>query len=387
MEAPRPYAVTVFGATGFTGRLTAEYLARHVGATLPWAIAGRSRDKLEALRRELVALNPACASVGVVEASVDAASSLARMAADTTVVATTVGPYALHGLPVVEACVDAGTHYADITGEPRFVGDVLARFDAPARARGVRVVNTCGFDSIPHDLGALYTVKLLPRDVPLTVEGFVRSAGTFSGGSWVSALGAFAELRGNMAGLKPPRPEDGRRVRGLRPSFRYDTDLGAWVCPLPTIDPAVVLRSAAALDVYGPDFRYAHHAEVHSTLRLAGSIVGLGALVGMSQVPPARRWLESLRKSGDGPSAAQRARSWFTATFRGKGGGRTVVTKVSGGDPGYDETAKMLAESALCLAQDTLPARYGVLTPAAAMGDALTARLQAAGIRFEVLRG
>lgn len=389
MSQTRPFVLTVFGATGFTGRLTAEYLARVVGSSRPWAIAGRSRAKLDEVRRALIDIDPSCEAVGVVEASAEDPITLARMAAETSCVVTTVGPYARHGLPVVEACVAGCADYADITGEPQFVAEVIARFDGAARDKGLRIVNTCGFDSVPHDLGALYTVKLLPRDVPIELEGFVRSRGTASGGTWQSALNAFANLRSATASMRPPRPADGRRVGGLRQGIRYDTDLGAWAAPLPTIDPAVVLRSAAVMPEYGPDFRYAHNAEVHSAATLVGGIAGVGAVVALSQVGVTRRWLASLRPSGDGPSEAQRAKSWFTVTFRGKGGGRTVVTRVSGGDPGYTETSKMLAESALALTvdHDTLPDRHGVLTPAAAMGERLTARLQAAGIRFEVLRG
>ncbi len=385
----RPHLVTVFGATGFTGRLTAEYLARRVGGRAPWAIAGRSRDKLEALRRDLEAIDPACAKVGLVEASVDDPASLRAMAAQTVALATTVGPYARYGMPVAEACVDEGAHYADITGEPAFVARVAETLDGKARDRGLRVVSTCGFDSVPHDLGAYFTVKHLPRGEAITLEGFVRSHGTFSGGTWQSALQALSDLGTSARAIRAPRKLEGRRVRGMRPSVRYDADLGAWVCPLPTIDASVVLRSAAAMEEYGPDFRYGHHAEVHSAAWLAGGIVGAGMLAGAAQVPPLRRWLETLKGSGEGPDAAKRARSWFTVTMRGRAGGRLVVTRVRGGDPGYDETAKMLAESALCLAEDDarLAPRHGVLTPAAAMGDALLERLQRAGMVFEVLRG
>lgn len=385
----RPYALTVFGATGFTGQLTAEYLARTIGHEVPWAIAGRSRSKLDAVRAKLVAINPACEAVGVVEASVDDPSSLATMAENTVTVLTTVGPYALHGMPVVEACVERGAHYADITGEPQFVAEVIARFDARAREKGLRVVNTCGFDSIPHDLGVLYTVGLMPRGAPISVEGFVRATGTFSGGTWQSAVEAFSKMRSSLRSMRPPKASAGRSVRAGSPAFRYDVDLGAWVVPLPTIDPLVVLRSAAALDEYGPEFRYAHHAEVHSALTVAGGVVGIAALVGVAQIPAAKRWLLSPKRSGEGPSESARARATFTATFRAKSGSRTVVTRVRGGDPGYTETAKMLGETGLCLSLDGdgLPPRAGVLTPAVAMGVRLIERLQRAGIVFEVLRG
>lgn len=385
----RPFAITVYGATGFTGRLTAEYLARTVGAEVPWAIAGRNRARLDDLRASLIKINPECERVGVFEASSGERPSLTRMAAESEAVLTTVGPYALHGMPVVDACVSEGAHYADITGEPRFVADVIARFDARAKERGLRVLNTCGFDSVPHDLGALYTVGLLPRGQAISVEGFVHGVGAFSGGTWHSAIETFSKLRSELKAMRLPRAEGGRSVHLGRPSVRYDADLGAWTVPMPTIDPLVVLRSAAALDVYGPDFTYSHSAEVRSAVGVAGGALGVAAVLGLAQIPATKRWLLSLRRSGEGPSEAERARATFTVTFRGRSGARTVVTRVRGGDGGYTETAKMLAEAGLCLTvdRDALPRRAGVLTPAVAMGARLTERLQHAGIAFEVLRG
>ncbi|MGH2602043.1 MAG: saccharopine dehydrogenase, partial [Dehalococcoidia bacterium] len=159
-----------------------------------------------------------------------------------------------------------------------------------------------------------------------------------------------------------------------------------WALPLPTIDPQVVRRSAAALDRYGPDFRYGHYAALRLPAAL-GLASGAAALLAATQIPPLRSFLRSRGKQpGDGPSEEQRAKSWFSVHFVGSGGGERVVTKVSGGDPGYDETAKMLAESALCLAFDSgLPETSGQVTTAAAMGDALIDRLQKAGIAFTVL--
>lgn len=389
-DSARPYVLVVFGATGFTGRLVAEYLARTVGVRIPWALAGRNRQKLAEVRAAVARINPECASVDLLEASVDDAASLARMTAATRVLITTVGPYAKYGVGVVEACVESATDYVDITGEPDFVNEVIARFDAKAREKQIRVVSTCGFDSIPHDLGVLFTVHKLPHDRPITVEGFVRTRSTFSGGTWQTAIHAFAHLSENLKRERAQvkgTTEGSRSVRGMRPRLRYDRELQAWACPLPTIDPQVVLRSARALEEYGPDFRYGHHAEIHSTALMAGGVVGVGALVALSQVGITRRWLESFKSSGEGPSELERARAWFTVKFRGRAGDKSVLTQVRGGDPGYTETAKMVAESALCLAEDraTLPARYGVLTPAAAMGDALIDRLQSAGMVFEVL--
>lgn len=387
MTGERSYDVIVFGATGFTGRLVAEYLARwNREERFRWAIAGRSAGRLASVKAAVDNLELSTAEVGVIEASLDDPASLDRMAAQARVVLTTVGPYAKYGEPVVEACVRQGADYVDITGEPAFVNGVIERHDAAARDRGVRIVNCCGFDSIPHDLGALFTVRQLPQGEPITVEGFVRSRGSFSGGTWQSAIGAMANLR--RAKSKAPREATGgRSVHGQKPRLRHERSLGAWVAPMPTIDPEVVLRSARALDVYGPDFRYGHYMQIRSGAALAGAAVGLGAVVALAQFPPTRELLLKLRGSGEGPSAEERAKSWFQVTFHGQSTSRRVVTRVSGGDPGYTETAKMVSESALCLAldRDRLPDRAGVLTTAVAMGELLEARLERAGIHFEVL--
>ncbi len=393
MTSARSFDVVVFGATGFTGRLACEYLARKMGAApFRWAIAGRNRGKLEEVKKALEAIDPACAAVGVLEASVDDRPSLSRMAKETQVVLTTVGPYARHGMPVVEACVSEGTDYVDITGEPDFVDATLERFGESARAAGIRVGSCCGFDSIPHDLGVLYTVKQLATPTaPLKVEAFVRATGTFSGGTWQSAIGAMSNLRTAARGARKRLAATSavrrRRVRGAKGGIRYDRGLKAWVCPLPTIDPQVVLRSARALESYGPSFEYGHYARVKSGMKLAAGLAGVGAMVALAQLPPTRKLLLKVRASGDGPSEAQRARGRFEVTFRATTPDETLLCRVSGGDPGYAETAKMVSEAALCLALDRakLPAATGVLTPAVAMGEPLLERLQAAGIRFEVL--
>lgn len=383
----RPFDVVAFGATGFTGQLVAEYLAEKArGGAFRWAVAGRSREKLEAVVRRVRAIDPT-SEVGVLVARSDDPASLEAMAAETRVVLTTVGPYVQHGEPLVAACIRAGTDYVDITGEPEFVDGLLARHHAAAEARGVRIVSCCGFDSIPHDLGALFTVEKLGGGEPVVLEGFVRASGTFSGGTWQSAIGAMS--RGRPArGPRGPAPEQGsRRVGSVKPRVHFEPRVKAWAAPLPTIDAQIVQRSARALDIYGPDFRYGHNAAIRSVFTLAAGALGVGALIALSQLGPTRDLLLRVRTSGEGPSAEKRAKSRFSVTFLAKTPTRTLRTRVSGGDPGYTETAKMVSESALCLAldRDQLPSRAGVLTTAVAMGDRLLARLQAAGIRFEVL--
>ncbi|WP_437737929.1 saccharopine dehydrogenase family protein [Sorangium sp. So ce1335] len=401
-SSDRTYDVIVFGATGYTGRLVAEYLATKgkdaaageaEARPIRWAIAGRNAGRLAEVKAAMEAIDPACSAVGVVEATSEDAASLERMASQARAVITTVGPYATRGEPLVEACIRAGTDYADLTGEPEFVDRLLERHHEAARARGVRIVNCCGFDSIPHDLGVLFTVTKLPAGDPIAVEGIVRAQGSFSGGTWQSLIDIMAQTRrsrrdaGKDAGAA--QEHGARHVRALKARIRYEKGLRAWVCPMPSIDPQIVLRSARELDVYGPDFQYGHYVQVKSGLQLVIGFAGFGAVAALAKVGPTRELLRKVRSPGEGPSPEERARSWFQVTFEGKSASRRVVTRVSGGDPGYSETAKMVAEAALCMAFDRerLPARAGVLTPAVAMGERLIERLQAAGIRFELLEG
>ncbi|MGK5522106.1 saccharopine dehydrogenase family protein [Micromonospora sp. URMC 107] len=389
MREQRTYDVVLFGATGFTGGLTAEYLARNAPPGLRWALAGRNPGKLAAVRDRLAAIDPALAGLPLLTADVTDAGSLRAVAESARVVATTVGPYVHHGEPLIAACARAGTDYLDITGEPEFVDLMYVRHHAEAERTGARLVHACGFDSVPHDLGVWFTLKHLPDDVPITVDGFVRAGGRFSAGTYHSALTAFSRTAQASRAARErrqvePRPS-GRRVRAVPGRLARSKELGMWIVPLPTIDPQVVRRSAAARPEYGPDFRYRHFAAVKRLPTVLAGGVGLGGLVTLVKLPPTRRWLLGRLASGQGPTPQQRARSWFRVRFAGTGGGRRVLTEVAGGDPGYDETAKMLAESALCLAGDDLPVTAGQVTPVAAMGDALLDRLVRAGMTFRVL--
>ncbi|MFE6071865.1 saccharopine dehydrogenase family protein [Streptomyces sp. NPDC056525] len=387
-EAARAYDVVLFGATGFVGELTAEYLAAHAPVECRWALAGRNRSGLTALRERLATRWPHCAELPLVVADAADPGSLRELAESARVVATTVGPYVWYGDGLVGACAEAGTDYVDLTGEAEFVDLTYVRHDARARETGARIVHACGFDSVPHDLGVYFTVQQLPEDVPLRVDGFVRAGAQFSGGTFASALTAFGRGREILRAAHERRLHEprlvGRRARAPLGGPRFSRETGTWALPLPTLDPQVVARSAAAIGRYGPDFRYRHYASVKTLPMALGGTAAIGAGVAAAQLPPVRAWLMERYQAGQGPSAERRARSWFSVRFVGEGGGRRVFTEVSGGDPGYDETAKMLAESALSLAFDPLPKTSGQVTTAVAMGDALIARLRAAGIRFRV---
>ncbi len=389
MSVGREFDIVLFGATGFTGTLTAEYLAANAPNACRWAIAGRNKEKLEKLREQLAELNPACADLELLTADVTDPDSLRAIAARTRVVVTTVGPYLNYGEPLVAACAEEGTDYLDLTGEPEFVDRMFLGYHEKAHETGARLVHCCGFDSVPYDLGALFTVDQLPDDVPIRLQGYVTVSASMSGGTYQSAITAFSRLR-TMSSVaaqrrRVERRPAGRRVKGEKGRPRHEKVVDAWVLPAPTIDPQIVLRSAREIDRFGPAFTYGHYIAVKKLPVAAGIVGAVGAAAALAQVPLTRRWLLGRMSSGDGPTAEKRAKSWFRVVFVGEAGGKRVVTEVSGGDPGYGETAKMLAESALCIAFDTLPATSGQVTTAVAMGDKLTGRLTRAGITFRVI--
>ena len=390
-ERSRDHDIVVFGATGFTGELTAAYLAEHAPADLPLG-AGRAQPGASSSRcapgwRRSTPPWPTCRCS---TPTAPTTASLRAVAESTRVVITTVGPYLLYGEPLVAACAAAGTDYVDLTGEPEFVDRMYLEHHDEAVASGARIVHACGFDSIPHDLGAWFTVQELGSTEPITLRGVVRAGAHLLRRHLPLRDGRDQPARADARGDEGPPREGGPRRRAGSParwpaSRTATPTLGLWLLPLPTIDPFVVARSGAALASYGPDFRYSHYAGL-KTLRY--TVGGRGA------VPAPWRWRRRSRRcatssragqAGRGPSEERREKSWFTVDFVGESAGRTVHTRVSGGDPGYTETAKMLAESALCLALDDNPQTAGQVTTAHAMAENLLARLQKAGMRFEVL--
>lgn len=399
----RAHDVVLHGATGFVGRLTARYLALHAGEARV-ALSGRSKDALLALRDELGVDWP------VLLADATDAGSLAELAASTTAVATTVGPFAKHGLPLVRACAEAGTSYADLSGEVLFVRDSAAAAHERARQTGARIVHAAGFDSVPSDLGVLLLRERVVADAEGTLEEtvllLVSMRGGVSGGTIDSMRTQVATVKTDPAlgasladpyALSPDRaaePDLGPEDDGWLPT--RDPLLGRWVAPfvMAPFNTRIVRRSNALQDHgYGPGFRYREVMGVGSS-RLAPVVAGAvaagvgGFAVGMG-FPPTRWLLDTvLPKPGSGPSENVQRRGHFRIEVhtRTSTGARYVATVAAHGDPGYAATAVMLGESALCLGLDTLTSAGGVLTPAVAMGDHLVARLRARGFEMSVSR-
>ena len=401
MEGARELDVVVFGATGFVGKLTAEYLAGHAPDGVRIGLAGRSEEKLARVKSEIGKDWPT-----IVADSSDP-ESMRALAERCRVVATTVGPYRKYGMPLVEACAAAGTDYIDLTGEPLFVRDSIDRCDANAQQSGARIVHCCGFDSIPSDLGVwlLHEEAGELAETTLVVRG-VR--GGASGGTIDSLSTMIDEIKSDARArklaldpysLSPDRdaePDFGRQLDLGLPV--HDDNLGEWLGPfvMAAINTRIVRRSNALQDwTYGRGFRYRETMAMGSGpvgLAKATALVGgLGAMTGTLAVPPARAALGRFMPSaGEGPSEEMREKGFFKIDIHARTpSGERYVCRVEGqGDPGYAATAIMFGEAALCLANDgdRLPDRAGVLTPATAMDGALVERLRAAGQTYEVSR-
>ncbi|MBF6239870.1 saccharopine dehydrogenase NADP-binding domain-containing protein [Nocardia otitidiscaviarum] len=409
--ADREFDLVLFGATGFVGKLTAEYLTQAAPAGARIALAGRSEAKLAAVRAELGA---AAADWPLVIADSSDQASLDALAARTKVVVTTVGPYLRYGLPLVQACAENGTHYADLTGEPLFIRECIDRFGDKAAETGAKIVNSCGYDSIPSDLSVyqLYRRSVADNSGELTDTTLVAwlkggmSGGTVDSGrammEAIAADPAKASIMSHPYSLSPDKsldPDVGRQTdQALARASSIDPSLDGWVATfvMAAHNTKVVRRSNGLLGwPYGKNFRYREVMSVGSSTAaplvaagVAGGIVATMAAGAMlSRVAVGRRLLDRMvPKPGTGPSESARRSGWFTMrTFaHTTSGAKYVCTFAGQGDPGYQATSVMLGQSGLALAFDALPEIAGILTPASAMGDALTERLRAAGMTVEV---
>jgi len=390
--AATDFDVCLIGATGFTGGLTAEYLtsaARPQGLRL--ALAGRSTEKLEALRARLLARYGGAWPAAVPQL-VDT-SDIDGLVQRSKVIINTAGPFLSSAPPVVAACAKHGRDYVDITGETPFVKQTIDRHDAEARASGALLVPMCGFDSIPSDLGTLRAVRRIKElfgEETVRVSCFATMRGSLSGGTLASGI-EMEKQPDVFARMLDPFLLGGRPEGGARPEDADATDAaavaeGAWAAPfmMASLNTRVVRRTSGLL---GPSHGYAP-AFGYSERMLVGDRETAERLA--KPKPPvskreAMRDAGRLPKPGEGPSREERAKSWFRFLLVAEAAsGKRFVTSVSGGDPGYTETSKMVSEAALALLFDrpALPAQSGVLTPASAFGPVLERRLREAGVAF-----
>ncbi|MEM1256733.1 MAG: saccharopine dehydrogenase NADP-binding domain-containing protein [Cyanobacteria bacterium P01_H01_bin.21] len=403
-HTPR-YNLVVFGATGFVGRILCQYLLDHVGVngSVKWAIAGRSQAKLNDLVSALGAN-----SLPQIIADVSDEASLQELCAQTQVVISTVGPYALYGEPLVKVCAETGTDYCDLTGEPQWIRRMIQRYSTTAEQSGARIVHCCGFDSIPSDLGVHYLQQQAKERFGGVCDRIkmrlIAAQGGFSGGTAASGINLAKEISADPAlrqELDNPYslcPSQLPEHPPIMVPVQYDQDFQGWVSPfvMAAINTRIVLRSNALQSYpYGKQFQYDEAVLTGPNATgwlvaqgLGVSLVGVAAAVAFS---PTRWLLENtiIPKSGEGPSQAAQEQGFYDLRFWGTTAeGQTIQVKVTGDrDPGYGSTAKILGQAGLCLAEDFPPSAKagGFWTPASMFGDVLIERLvKAAGLTFEV---
>lgn len=403
----RELDIVVYGATGFVGKLTAEYLATRAPDGVTIGLGGRSEDKLKRVRDSL---GEKAKDWPLLVADSSDAAAVKAMAERARVIATTVGPYRKYGMDLAEACANAGTDYLDLTGEPLFIRDTIDRFHDAAKASGARITHCCGFDSIPSDLGVL-SLHLHAEaegggeleETTYVVRGLKGGA---SGGTLDSMKVMVDEMKAEPAkrkvaadpyALSPDRAAEPNLGDESDMRFpKYDETLGTWLGPfvMGAINTRIVRRSNALQDwAYGKRFKYCETMDMGpglagqaKAMALSG---GLAGLMGGISFGPTRALMDRFMPApGEGPSAEARAKGFFKIDIntRTSSGARYVCRVAAQGDPGYAATAVMLGEGALCAAldRDRLPDAAGVLTPATAFGEPLIDRLRAAGQTFDV---
>ena len=399
MKNKRDFDLIIWGATGFTGNLVCDYINKNYNEReLRWAIAGRNKKKILKLQQKLKIDD----SRTIIADSSDK-DSLVKMVKKSKVVCTTVGPYAKYGTNLVEACIEGETNYCDITGETQWIRRIIDRFHTKAKEKNIKIINSCGFDSIPSDMGVFYSQKIMLEKTgkyASTINMRVAGAkGGISGGTYNSLSNVLEEALidkevrktlTNPYGLNPIDKQFGPDKSDLRKVI-FDTVSKSWIAPfvMAGINTKIVRRSHALMDfMYGKNFAY---DEATLTGKgIAGQIRGYMSLIPIFLATRKKGSIIKkivdfiLPKSGEGPSEKTRINGYYNLRFYLTADKMTYVSKVLGDmDPGYGSTSKMLAESAICLALDEIPDTYGILTPSVALGDSLLKRLEEnAGLTF-----
>ena len=400
----KKYDLIIWGASGFTGRLVAEYLIGKYGidGDLKWAVAARNQSKLEKVMAKIGA-----EKVPMVIADSHDVASLNAMASQTKVICTTVGPYAKYGSELVAACIEKGTDYCDLTGEVQWMRKMIDKHHEAAKAKGVRIVHTCGFDSIPSDMGVYFLQKKAKEQVGeicQSIDMRVKAAkGSASGGTIASMKNISEEAQKdksiykvifNPYSLCPDGEREGPDTPDLQ-KVVFDKISNSYIAPfiMATINTKVVRRSNALAGYpYGKDFLYNESMMVGKgfTGKMKGNMVllSLGAAMAKPSSLLGKMVSWYLPKPGEGPNKEERENGFYKFLLFGKtASGKIINATVKGDrDPGYGSTCKMLGEAAVCLAKDDLPQVSGMLTPSVTFGDKLLERLEAnAGLTFEIV--
>lgn len=402
------YDVILYGATGFTGKQTVKYFSENADKKLvKWAIAGRNKEKLGKIKKEL---GESFNHIDIVVADMNNEQSIEDMVASTKVILTTVGPFALYGEPVIKACVKFNTDYVDITGETTFIKKMIEKYHQEAKTKGIKIIPFCGFDSVPSDLGTLFAVDYFKTNFNLEtteVKAFFQAAGGINGGT-IASLVNLAESD-SLAALKDPEilnpieyKNPGKKFADDNQSFYFDKDLNAWTAPffMAPINTRVVRRSNALFSeenkAYGKNFEYLERMYFDEIIPIKSSVISLITKVisGIDKYPFILKSVKNyLPAPGSGPSEKTMNTGYFKTWIIAKAqdNSKIKVFIYSKGDPGNKVTVKILCESALslCLQRDQLPGgneKGGILTPATGLGFILIERLKKQGFRFEIIR-
>ena len=398
----KEFDIIIWGATGFTGRLVAEYIFKNYSSEkLNWAIAGRDKKKLINVRDKIADEN-----IPIIIADNFDEMSLTKMTQRTKVICSTVGPYSKYGSLLVKSCIKTNTHYCDLAGEAQWIRKIVDTYHQEAKNKKIRIVNSCGFDSIPSDIGVYFIYKNLPDvnikldKISMRVSGF---KGSLSGGTYASMNNIITEaskdrligkILTNPYGLNPEGQRSGPDKRDLN-KVKYDEDSKSWIAPfmMAGINTKIVRRSNALSNYsYGKNFTYDESIMTGDGFRgRIRAIISVLPLIFLSAKPGSllkRIFNFFTPKPGQGPNKNERENGYYSMRFyiRYNDKSRALVRVTGDRDPGYGSTSKMLAESAICLSKDSLKDTYGVITPSIAMGDQILDRLQAkAGLTFKFI--
>ena len=402
MNESKDFDIIIWGATGFTGRLVAEYIFKNYSSEkLNWAIAGRDKKKLINVRDEIADEN-----IPIIIADSFDEMSLTKMTQKTKVICSTVGPYSKYGSLLVKSCIKTNTHYCDLAGEAQWIRKIVDTYHQEAKNKKVRIVNSCGFDSIPSDMGVYFIHKNLPDvnikldNISMRLSGF---KGSLSGGTYASMNNIITEaskdslirkILTNPYGLNPEGQRSGPDKRDLN-KVKYDEDSKSWIAPfmMAGINTKIVRRSNALSNYsYGKNFTYDESVMTGDGFKgRIKAIISVLPLIFLSAKPGSllkRIFNYFTPKPGQGPNENERENGYYSMRFyiRYNDKSRALVRVTGDRDPGYGSTSKMLAESAICLSKDSLKDTYGIITPSIAMGDQILDRLQAkAGLTFKFI--
>lgn len=364
----KKYDIIVHGATGFTGGLICDYLSTHLDVkSIKWGISGRNNKKIEDIAKKY--------NVDYLKVDSYDKLSIDKMTSQSKVVISVVGPYVLYGKALVESCIDNNCHYLDITGESTFVKYIKENFSVKAKDSKTMIVNCCGFESVPTDLGVYYNF-IKSKESDLDIKCFLTSKGKISGGTWASFLNHFDT---NKLRVGKSNSNSKSKVR----SFYFDKNIKRWALIFPDIDRSIIMSSSRYFN-YGENFNFTKYLTFKNLWQVMSLIVPLIGISFLAKFEFTRNWLKSFIPSGTGPSKEERNRHWFNYKIMSKSKSHKYLTEVKGGDPGYGETSKFISELALAIILDynKLNNTKGVISPAECGGKIFLERLINSNIKF-----